>query len=73
MITHEVPEALVDWEEDMLADRNLTVNHGDTTIVGKPDKGPHGGSSVSTFEMLRGKRPLRASTKGRVSGLWLCR
>ena len=43
MITHEVPEALVDWVEDMLADRNLTVNHGDTTIVGKPDKGPQGG------------------------------
>jgi hypothetical protein len=22
---------------DMLADRNLTVSHGDTTIEGKPD------------------------------------
>jgi hypothetical protein len=43
MITHEVPEALVDWIEDMLADRNLAVNHGDTTTVGKPDKGPKGG------------------------------
>jgi len=27
----------------MLADRNLTFNHGDTTIVSKPDKGPQGG------------------------------
>jgi len=43
MITHEVPEALADWVEDMLADRNLTVSHGDTTTVGKPDKGPRGG------------------------------
>jgi hypothetical protein len=43
MITHGVPEALVDWVENMLADRNLTVNHWDTTKVGKPDKGPQGG------------------------------
>jgi hypothetical protein len=35
----KVPEALVNWVEDMLADMNLPVRHGDTTIEGKPDKG----------------------------------
>jgi hypothetical protein len=39
MIRHEVPEAVVDCVEDMLADMNLAVRHGDTTIEGKPDKG----------------------------------
>jgi len=34
----------MDWLEDMLADSNLTVSHGDTTIEGKPDKFcPQGG------------------------------
>jgi len=45
MIRHEFPEALVeDWVEDTLADTNLAVRHGDTTIEGEPDKGcPQGG------------------------------
>jgi hypothetical protein len=48
MIAHEVPEMLVDWVQDMLAYRNLTVNHGDTTTAGKPDNGPQGGGGGST-------------------------
>jgi len=44
MIRHEFSEALVDWVEDMLADTNLAVRHGDITIEGKPHKGcPQGG------------------------------
>jgi hypothetical protein len=33
----------MDWLEDMLAESNLTVSRGDTTIEGKPDQFcPHG-------------------------------
>jgi len=38
-IRYKVLEVLMDWVEDMLADRNLTISHGDTTIEDKPDKG----------------------------------
>jgi len=38
IISHEVPEGLRDWLEDMNADSNLTVSRGDRTIEGKPDK-----------------------------------
>lgn len=44
MIRHEVPEAVVDWVEHMLAERNFIVNQGNTSIEGKPDQGcPQGG------------------------------
>ena len=29
----------MDWVEDMLADRNLTISLGNTTIEDKPDEG----------------------------------
>ena len=29
----------MDWVEDMLADRNLTISHEDTTIEDERDKG----------------------------------
>jgi hypothetical protein len=38
-IRYKVLEVLMDWVEDVLAHRNLTISHGDTTIEDKPDKG----------------------------------
>jgi hypothetical protein len=44
MIRHEIPEALVDWIEYMLAGRNLNIYHRKRTTEGTPDRGcPQGG------------------------------
>jgi hypothetical protein len=41
---HDVPEALVDWTENMLAERRIMVYHGDRVVEGTPDRGcPQGG------------------------------
>jgi hypothetical protein len=55
MIVHEVPEAVVDWVEHILAERNFIVNQGNTTTEGKPDRGcPQGGGFDTNFMMPRG-------------------
>jgi hypothetical protein len=59
---YKVLEALMDWVEDMLADRNLTISHGDTTIEDKPDKGCAQGVVLSPLLWCHGKRPPRGST-----------
>jgi hypothetical protein len=42
MIRHEIPEALMDWTENMLAGRNLIFYHRERTTEGTPDRGyPH--------------------------------
>ena len=56
-----------------VTDRNSTVSHGDTTTERKPDKGCRQGEFCLTFVVPCGKRPPGGSTKGRFSGLWLCR
>jgi hypothetical protein len=38
MIRHEIPEVLVDWTENMLAERNITVYHRERTTDGTPDR-----------------------------------
>jgi hypothetical protein len=44
MNRHDVPEALVDWIENMLAGRRIVVYHGVTVVEGTPDRGcPQGG------------------------------
>jgi hypothetical protein len=39
MIRHEIPEALMNWMENMLAGRNHSVCHRERTIEGTPDRG----------------------------------
>ena len=39
MIRHEIPEALMDWTENMLAGRNLIFYHRERTTEGTPDRG----------------------------------
>jgi hypothetical protein len=44
MIRHEIPEALVDWTENMLSGRNLIVYCRERTIESTPDRDcPQGG------------------------------
>jgi hypothetical protein len=44
MIRHHIPEALVDWTENMLAGRRIMVYHGEKMVEGTPDRGcPQGG------------------------------
>jgi len=44
MTKHEVPEALVDWTQNMLTSRDLTVSLGKATVGGRPAGGcPQGG------------------------------
>ena len=44
MNRRDVPEALVDWTEDMLAGRRIMVYHGEKMVAGTPDRGcPQGG------------------------------
>jgi hypothetical protein len=69
-IKHKVLEALMDWVEDMLADRNLTINDGDTTIEDKPDKGCAQGVVLSPLlwcvmvnDLLEDLQPLSSIKK----------
>jgi hypothetical protein len=51
MTRHEIPDVLVDWTENRLAGRNLTVHHMDITTEGTSDRGcPQGGV---LFPLLR--------------------
>jgi hypothetical protein len=44
MNRHDVPEALVDWTENMLAERWIMVYHAERVVEGTPDRGcPQGG------------------------------
>jgi hypothetical protein len=44
MNRRDVPEALVDWTENMLAGRRIMVYHGEKMVAGTPDRGcPQGG------------------------------
>jgi hypothetical protein len=44
MVRHYVPEALVDWTENMLAGWRMMVCHGEKMVEGTPDRGcPQGG------------------------------
>jgi hypothetical protein len=44
IIRHKIPEALMDWTENMLAGRKLIVCHRERTTEGTPDRGcPQGG------------------------------
>jgi hypothetical protein len=44
MIRHDIPEALVDWTENMLARRRIMVIMGRKMVEGTPDRGcPQGG------------------------------
>jgi len=40
MAKREVPEALVDWTQNMLTNKNLTINLGTVSIEGRPADGP---------------------------------
>jgi hypothetical protein len=39
MNRHDVPEALVDWTENMLAERRTMFYHGERVVEGTPDRG----------------------------------
>jgi hypothetical protein len=39
MIRYEIPEALVDWTENMLVRRNLIIYHEDRNTEVTPDRG----------------------------------
>jgi hypothetical protein len=69
-IRHKDLEALMDWIEDMLADRNLTISHGDTTIEDKPDQGCAQGVVLSPLlwcvmvnDLLEDLQPLSSRKK----------
>jgi len=38
MTKHEIPEAFVDWTQNMLTDRNLTISLSKATIGGRPTR-----------------------------------
>jgi hypothetical protein len=69
MIRHET---LVDWVQDMLAERILAVTLWDTTIEGNPVKSCPLRGVLSPLLWCLGKRPIRGFTKERFSSLWLC-
>jgi hypothetical protein len=39
MNRHDIPEALMDWTENMLAGRRIMVYHGERVVEGTPDRG----------------------------------
>jgi hypothetical protein len=39
MIRHDVPEPLVDWTENVLVERKITLFHAEKTIEDTPDRG----------------------------------
>jgi hypothetical protein len=44
MNRHDVPEVLVDWTENILAERRIVVYHGERVVEGTPGRGcPQGG------------------------------
>ncbi|XP_029171938.1 uncharacterized protein LOC114941203 [Nylanderia fulva] len=73
LIRHGVQEPLVDWIEDMLVDRCLTVECQDISIRGKPTRGcPQGGSLISSVVVPSDRRPAKGATEERFLDLWLC-
>jgi hypothetical protein len=47
MNRHDVPKALVDWTENMLAGRRIMVYHGERVVEGTPDRGCQQGGVLS--------------------------
>jgi len=47
MTKRQIPEALVDWTQNMLTNRNLTVSFGTVSIGGRPAGGCSQGKVLS--------------------------
>jgi hypothetical protein len=65
-----VPEALVDWTENMLAGRRIMVYHGERVV--DRQRLSTGRSFIPIALVPCRKRPFRGITKRRLSRLWIC-